>query len=175
MSTLQRTAWSPYLVGAGIGVLIWFAFASAKRPIGITTAVESTAVGLGQKIAPGASGANAFAAQADKPPRLDWEWTLAAGVVAGAMLSAMASGDRDHGTVPLRWAGTFGPSPAVRQSGAFLGGALMMFGARMAKGCTSGHGISGNLQLSASSWVFTPVMATTAGLVAHALHRQDDT
>ena len=173
MSTMHREAWSPYLVGAGIGVLSWFAFTSAKRPLGITTAFESTAVGLGQKVAPGASGANTFIAEADKPPRLDWEWTLAAGVVAGAMLSAMATGDTDRGTVPLRWARTFGPSPAVRQTGAFLGGALMMFGARMAKGCTSGHGISGNLQLSASSWVFTPVMATTAALVARALHPQE--
>jgi len=29
-----------------------------------------------------------------------------------------------------------------------------MFGARLAQGCTSGHGISGSLQLAVSSWVF---------------------
>jgi uncharacterized membrane protein YedE/YeeE len=53
--------------------------------------------------------------------------------------------------------------------GAFLGGALMMFGARVAKGCTSGHAISGNQQLAASSLVFSPVMAATAAAVAHLL------
>lgn len=30
----------------------------------------------------------------------------------------------------------------------------MMFGARLAQGCTSGHGISGVLQLALSSWIF---------------------
>jgi uncharacterized membrane protein YedE/YeeE len=37
---------------------------------------------------------------------------------------------------------------------AFLGGVIIMYGARMAGGCTSGHGISGSLQLAVSSWVF---------------------
>jgi uncharacterized membrane protein YedE/YeeE len=35
----------------------------------------------------------------------------------------------------------------------FLGGGLMAFGARMAGGCTSGHGISGAMQLSVGSWI----------------------
>ena len=38
--------------------------------------------------------------------------------------------------------------------GAFLFGAVSLFGARLAGGCTSGHGISGGLQLALSSWVF---------------------
>jgi uncharacterized protein len=33
------------------------------------------------------------------------------------------------------------------------GGAIMAFGARMAGGCTSGHGISGTLQLAVGSWI----------------------
>ena len=34
-----------------------------------------------------------------------------------------------------------------------LGGILMAFGARFAGGCTSGHGISGTLQLNVGSWI----------------------
>ena len=45
-----------------------------------------------------------------------------------------------------------------------------MFGARLAQGCTSGHGISGNLQLAVSSWVFTVVFFTVAILTALALY-----
>jgi hypothetical protein len=45
----------------------------------------------------------------------------------------------------------------------------MMFGARMAKGCTSGHGISGVMQMAGSSWLFSPVMAATAALASRAL------
>jgi uncharacterized membrane protein YedE/YeeE len=67
------------------------------------------------------------------------------------------------------WSRRFGHSPALRYAGAFTGGALMMFGARMAKGCTSGHGLSGTMQLACSSWIFAPLMAVTSGLVAKAL------
>lgn len=33
---LTIKSWSPDVAGAGIGILSWFAFASADRPIGIT-------------------------------------------------------------------------------------------------------------------------------------------
>ncbi len=36
---------------------------------------------------------------------------------------------------------------------AFGGGVLMGLGARWAGGCTSGHGISGTMQLALSSWI----------------------
>ena len=43
-----------------------------------------------------------------------------------------------------------------------------MYGARLAGGCTSGHGISGGLQLALSSWLFLAVMFAT-GLAVSAL------
>ena len=42
--------------------------------------------------------------------------------------------------------------------GAFVGGAILIFGARMAGGCTSGHGLSGGMQLSTSGWIFLAAM-----------------
>ena len=56
--------------------------------------------------------------------------------------------------VPRLWAERFGSTPAKRFAGAFFGGILLMIGARLAGGCTSGHGISGALQLAVSSWIF---------------------
>jgi uncharacterized membrane protein YedE/YeeE len=41
----------------------------------------------------------------------------------------------------------------LRAAIAFPGGMLMAFGARLAGGCTSGHGISGTLQLNLASWI----------------------
>lgn len=169
MTALARPAWSSYAVGAGIGALSWLTFLTGKKPLGITGAFESTAAGLGQWLAPRASGANAYVAHSDSAPTLDWEWTLATGVVIGSYLSAAASGERGAQGVHPGWTRRFGPSPVARGVGAFLGGALMMFGARVAKGCTSGHGISGVLQLAASSWLFAPVMATVAVGVARSL------
>jgi uncharacterized membrane protein YedE/YeeE len=45
-------------------------------------------------------------------------------------------------------------SNAIRYRDAFLGGLLIVFGARLAGGCTSGHIISGITQLSLSGIVF---------------------
>jgi uncharacterized membrane protein YedE/YeeE len=51
------------------------------------------------------------------------------------------------------WIARFGDSIALRAAVAFGGGILMAFGARLAGGCTSGHGISGTLQLNVASWI----------------------
>ena len=51
------------------------------------------------------------------------------------------------------------------------GGAMLMFGARMADGCTSGHGLSGTAQGAASSWVFTPLMFGVGSLLARGARR----
>lgn len=45
-------------------------------------------------------------------------------------------------------------SNAARYRDAFLGGLLIVFGARLAGGCTSGHIISGIMQLSISGMIF---------------------
>ncbi len=37
---------------------------------------------------------------------------------------------------------------------AFLGGSIMGYGARMARGCTSGQALSGGAVMSVGSWAF---------------------
>lgn len=164
LSVLRSKAWSPYLAGAGIGVLSWFAFASADHPLGITTAVEHTAAIALQP----AVGKNAY--YATEQPVIGWEWMLVVGVLIGSLISATLSGDRSRLIVPPLWESRFGGSVGLRFAAAFLGGALMMFGARLAKGCTSGHGISGTLQLAVSSWVFIALVFATGILVAHLIY-----
>lgn len=82
---------------------------------------------------------------------------LVIGVFIGDVLSSWLSGDRTRLKVPELWQWRFGNSVTKRFVAAFFGGALMMFGARLAQGCTSGHGISGSLQLAVSSWTFVGV------------------
>ena len=157
---LSRKSWSPYVVGALIGVLSWFAFATADKPLGITTSFEHTAALTGKAVAPDLAQQHEYFAdqQAEgEPPKIGWEWMLVVGVFVGALLSAFLSGDRTGLWVPQLWASRFGPSKAKRLTAAFLSAALMMFGARLAQGCTSGHGISGTLQLAVSSWMFIVV------------------
>lgn len=170
MIDLARTARSPYVIGTGLGLLSAFAFATVKRGLGVTTAFESAAAMTERKLLPRATHINAYLKEREETPKIDWESMLVAGIAAGSYLTARLTGERDRGIVPSLWRRRFGPSKNKRLAGAFLGGALMMFGARMAKGCTSGHGLTGTMQLAVSSWVFTPLMFASAGLVAHALY-----
>lgn len=174
---LTMKSWSPYVVGAAIGVLSWFAFASADHPIGITTAFENTAALAGKAIVPQAQQRSAYYARRaaeGQPPTIGWEWMLVVGVVVGAFLSAQLSGDRAGRKLPDLWRTRFGDSRAKRLAAAFFGGALMMFGARLAQGCTSGHGISGALQLALSSWLFVVVIFAAAVATAMALFRRKE-
>jgi uncharacterized protein len=169
MKVFTQKCWSPYVVGAGIGILSWFAFASADHPLGITTAFEHSAALLFQAGAPALTRTHAYFQDPGHSPGIDWEWMLVLGVFIGASLSAYLSGDRSREAVPTLWKWRFGPSVAGRMTGAFFGGAFMMIGARLAKGCTSGHGISGTLQLAVSSWIFVMVIFLVAVATAFLL------
>lgn len=167
---IPRTApidWSPYLVGAGIGVLSWVAFAAFGDPIGVTTAYSRIASWFATPLI----GADAVAQNSYwKSMPLKWDygiWFLV-GIPLGAFLSAWLSGTWRLELVPEVWQERFGPSVFKRFVAAFLGGIVIMYGARLAGGCTSGHGISGGLQLALSSWLFLAVMFAT-GLAVSAL------
>ena len=176
MNPFTRTSWSPYVVGAGIGMLSWFAFATADHPIGITTAFENTAALAEKAAAPQVEQTNPFfkkKAEEGKSPKIEWEWMLVAGVFLGSWLSAKLSGDRTERSIPPLWQWRFGSSVAKRFAGAFFGGALMMFGARLAQGCTSGHGISGALQLALSSWIFVVLLFLAGTAMTFALYGKE--
>lgn len=172
MKFLEKKAWSAYAVGAGIGVLSWFTFATADRPLGITTAFEYTAALAQRAIAPGLAAPYAAAQAAEgKAPAIDWEWALVLGVFLGAYASARLSGDRaPEERAPAVWRQRFGGSSARRYAAAFIGGLIMMLGARIARGCTSGHMISGILQLSLASMIFAAVAASVAEGAAFVLY-----
>lgn len=151
MSLLTSDLWSPYLVGAGIGILICLGFLLSNKAIGCSTAYARS-FGMGEKLVRGGK-------VDDKPyykkfvPKIDWEWMLVLGVVVGALISSIISGSFRLETVPEVWENSFGSSTILRFVGALIGGILLGFGARMAGGCTSGHGISGTSQLSLGSWL----------------------
>ncbi|MCE9561278.1 MAG: YeeE/YedE family protein [Planctomycetes bacterium] len=142
---LTMQAWSPYVVGVGVGVLSWFTFATADNPLGVSTAFEtSAALGLEEAVPQAEQTNEYFAKKAveGKPPKIGWEWMLVLGLFGGAFLSSRMSGDRRTESVPALWRERFGGSVMLRLTAAFFAGLLMMFGARLASGCTSGHGIS---------------------------------
>jgi uncharacterized membrane protein YedE/YeeE len=144
-------AWSPYVVGALIGVLSMFTFYFSDKPLGASTAYARVAGMIGELFAP--SHTRSLKYFQENPPKLGWELMLVCGVVIGGFLAAWSGGELTGTLLPEMWQERFGPnSQLLRVIVAFCGGGLMAFGARMAGGCTSGHGISGTLQLAVGSW-----------------------
>ena len=88
------------------------------------------------------------------PLKWDGGMLFLIGTFLGSLLSVLVSRTFRLEKVPATWSQQFGGSKVKRFVAAFLGGVIIMFGARMAGGCTSGHGISGSLQLALSSWTF---------------------
>jgi uncharacterized protein len=146
---LSLPTWSPYIVGVCIGLLICLALVVSDRPIGCSTAFVKTG-GLIEKLFRGGK-------VLEKeyytmfPPAIDWQFMIVPGIVLGAFISSFLSGTFGLFIVPPLWAAQFGDSAALRILAALAGGILLGIGARWAGGCTSGHGISGTLQLSVGS------------------------
>ncbi|NYT06492.1 MAG: YeeE/YedE family protein [Methanomicrobiales archaeon] len=142
--------WTPYVAGAGIGVLSWLTFLLSNKPLGCSTAYAQTFAMIECAIRP---------ASREKPywkkvlPAIEWQWMLVAGVVIGAFFSSVLAGEFAVIWVPSVFGDAFGYDAAFRLAVALAGGILMGIGARWAGGCTSGHGISGSLQLALASWV----------------------
>lgn len=169
---LGQRRWSPYVVGVGIGVVACLTMVVLDRTLGTSSSLVHAAGFFTALVNPGAvvgPDANPYYAIeiSEKNPMFDWQVALVIGLGLGAFTSSRLANDPVTECVPSLWAWRFGPSKPVRYGAAFAAGVLMAFGARMAGGCTSGHGIAGGLQLAVSSWVF--FLATFASGVATAL------
>lgn len=150
-SVTAEPAWNPYLVGMMIGVLSWFTFYFSQKPIGASAAYAKVVGIVGNRIAP--KHINSIRYYRDDKPKVDWEVTFVICVIAGAFVAAWSGGELTGRLLPPFWVEHFGDSTWLRLSIAFAGGILLALGARMAGGCTSGHGISGTMQLSLASWI----------------------
>ncbi len=144
-------AWSPYMVGAGIGVLSWLTFYLSDKPIGASSFYAHIAGFFGKLIAPRHTESLPYFK--DKPPRVGWGFVFVMSIILGGAIAAVTGGEFANEWLPPMWEARFGDSIALRAVIGFGGGLLMAFGARLAGGCTSGHGISGTMQLNPGSWI----------------------
>ncbi len=153
----------PYLSGIGIGILVIIGFILSDKAIGCSTAYARTS-GMIERIF---SGKKVYKKEYYKKfnPKIDWEWMLVIGIIIGAFISSIISNTFAINMIPSLWNKTFGSSIFLRLMLSIIGGILVGFGARMAGGCTSGHGISGNLQLSLGSWLAT-IFFFTGGIIS---------
>ena len=160
-----------YLAGIGLGLVLLAAFVIMGRGLGASGAF-STLVSSGvAAIAPEHAAGNPFYSEylgdGTTSPFKDWLVFEVIGVFLGGFLSGTLSGR-------VKWMVEKGPSITTRKRFyfAFLGGGLMGFGAKLARGCTSGQALTGGALLGAGSWAFMMCVFAGAYAFAYLMRRQ---
>ena len=154
MNLLKQQRWSPYLVGALLGMLTWFTFGVAKKSLGVSTNFSQVVKVAETAVSPEHAEKVSYFADYKIPTAFGWEAGIFVGLIIGGFVASWLSKDSSGSAMPELWANRFGASRAKSWALSFIAGVILIYGARLAGGCTSGHGISGSLQLAVSSWAF---------------------
>jgi uncharacterized membrane protein YedE/YeeE len=144
--------WNSYAAGLLLGVLLFLAFALTSNGLGASGGLQRLTTFATDLVAPAHVDETPYLAKMAGSGRNALDNYLVielAGVLLGGFLSGLYH--RRLGAETYRGPGV---RPRQRWFWAFLGGALMGFGARLARGCTSGQALSGGAVLSAGSWAF---------------------
>ena len=83
-----------------------------------------------------------------------WEVLFLSGAFISGIVISLLRKEFRITLIHSNWEKYKGKSVSKRVIWSFLGGFILIFGARMAGGCTSGHVLSGGMQLAVSSLVF---------------------
>ncbi len=132
MKSSKDLGWSPYLAGSLTGIVAILSVWVADKFYGVSTTF-SRAAGLIEKyIYPERFAALEYFVRV--VPKVDWQFMFVIGIFIGAFISAITSKSFKLTAVPDLWRSRFGPGILKRGFFAFIGGAIAMFGARLADG-----------------------------------------
>lgn len=168
---LPKHYWNPYLVGIGLGIVLTLTFVIMGRGLGASGAMSSVVAVVVDEVAPQHAQSNEFyknyLGDGTQSPLKDWLVFEILGVLVGGFISGAIAG-RNKLTIEK------GPRISVkgRLTYAFIGGALMGIGAKMARGCTSGQGLTGGSMLSVGGWAFMIMVFAGAYATAYFVRRQ---
>lgn len=151
--------WSPFTAGIMLGLTIVATFYIAGRGLGATGGMTAILAVIQDWLLPELTAKSAyFAAYLSGPghPLQNYLVYVLAGTLIGAFVAAATGND-------LRVKVLRGPriGAGERLLFALVGGTLVGFAARLARGCTSGQALVGGAELSVGSWVF--VLCVFAG------------
>ncbi len=142
----------PYLAGALLGVVLFLAFFVTGGGLGASGALSHVQTGVLDWFAPAHVDRVAYFAEMAGGSRNTWNNT-GVFMLVGTLLGGLASGLWGR-RVKLETRAGPRVSTRARWVLAFAGGVIMAYGARMARGCTSGQALSGGALLAAGSWAF---------------------
>lgn len=158
----SKPYWNPYFVGFLLGLVLLATYIVTGRGLGATGGFSSVAAAIAGWFSTEHASTNVVHAKYfnDGAPLASWTLFL----LVGAFIGALASGIQAH---RVRWTIERGPhvSDNRRLALAFVGGFIAAYGAKIAKGCTSGQALTGGSILNVGSLVFmVAVFAAAYGL-----------
>lgn len=144
--------WPPLVAGVLLGLVLFASFLLTGHGLGASGFFTRLGALLSGLVAPAWAEANAYLGpflQGGANPLASWiSWEIV-GVIIGALAGSLIS----RRFRPAIERGPIG-SAGRRLAFAFGGGILVGFGARLARGCTSGLGLSGSATLAVAGFVF---------------------
>ncbi len=150
--------------------LVFFAAVALVKPIGVSTQfvildgliADAVNPALVTQTDEGWTSSNAYLAKSNGKYAkaianpLNYSFVFVFAMALGGFASARLRGGigREERMLPALWRANHGATPWARYAVAFLGGFIVLYGARLAGGCTSGHMMSGMMQTAVSGYIF---------------------
>ena len=163
-SSEPRPYANPYVAGTLLGIVLFASFYVTGGGLGASAAMSRVQTGVLDLLAPGHVDRVAYFAEMAGGQRSPW-LHYSVYMLLGTILGGFASGLLNR---RVKLETRKGPRISVqaRWGFALLGGLIMGYGARMARGCTSGQALSGGALLSVGSWAFAMAIFASAYAVA---------
>jgi uncharacterized membrane protein YedE/YeeE len=157
LKNLKKATWNPYIAGIFVGILAVISVIATTLILGKAQYIgaSTTYVRLSGFVEQMFSKEHVLSNEyfQSKKIKVDWQMMLVFGIFIGSMTSSVMGKDFKLEKLPPMWEEKFGKSSFKRGIVAFIGGFIAMFGARLAGGCPSGHGLSGVMQLAVSGFI----------------------
>ncbi|MCG3194038.1 MAG: hypothetical protein DIJKHBIC_03295 [Thermoanaerobaculia bacterium] len=167
---IERPYWNPYVAGVVLGLVLLGSFLVMGWGLGSSSVLMRLGIGTAHVLAPAEIEKNAYFGQYVGPGKNvldDWLVFEVLGVFLGGAVAAYSAGrlkvgvDKGDGITRMKRIGM-----------AVLGGVLMGFAARLARGCTSGQALTGGAVLSLGSWIFMMCVFAGGYMLAPFLRKQ---
>lgn len=162
---------NPYLIGLLLGVVLLTTFVVMGRGMGASGALSTVVSVAVDKISPESVVGNDFyigyLGDSEGNPLKTWLIFEILGIVVGGFISGAIAG---RNKLMIEKGPRF--TNKKRLILAFVGGALMGYGAKLARGCTSGQALTGGSMLSVGGWAFMIAVFAGAYGFAYFVRRQ---
>lgn len=146
----SKSYWNSYFGGVLLGIVLFVSYFLTGNGLGASGGLSRYVAYLEDLIAPGHIDQVPYLismAGGEKNPLDNWIVLVSTGVILGGFISGLINRR-------VKFETNKGPNITNQKRWffAFLGGILFTYGARLARGCTSGQALSGGSTLSAGSW-----------------------